>query len=194
MKASVYVTDDLWEQARRTAGRKLKPSELVQEALKAYVEQSGKPQLRLVVNEPQTDDLFQAALAAVREGYEEDYRSGYEHVLHLARDLGYELLQAYEASGFDLVGTLQDLSSGEHLMVDLETSDVVELEKPHASNYLGLTYEMLEDPLHVAAQRGGARAMQDLWEALHSSDPTANQTDGDSDDSARNEGDEANEA
>jgi len=110
-KFSVYVPDDLLEEARR-ADPSLKPSAVLQDALRSHLtDRQSRPYVQL------TDELEQERAEAQRlvlGRVSEAYRVGYEVGLDFSRYLPWEAFENFGRLGWDLHAFRQSFDDEEY--------------------------------------------------------------------------------
>lgn len=162
-KFSVYVPDDLWEQAR-AAEPELNPSQLMQTALRRYVGRSaGRPAF---TRERPSDS--QALVANAREQLllraRQRYEEGYQHGLKLVTDLPWESIDRLSRHNWDLNLWLQESDESRNRYTpdgELYRQDELEPSFRTVSNAANAAYN------HESTYRMGVTdALQDVWDDI----------------------------
>ena len=151
-KLSVYIADELWNEARKRAGDK-KASQIIQDALQHQVDERDAVRSGLAVpGEPVAEERFRAVLDSVRSDYRAEYRRGYEAGLEFVDEMGFWALQLARSCGFDLADTLDAIGEQDEEIDRWLTSLWNEID--------------VDDEGKEVFRDGVVAALKDLWSAL----------------------------
>jgi hypothetical protein len=122
-KLSVYVADDLLEQAK-LIDPDLSPSTVLQNALRASVDdRRSRPYVRL---SPELEHEREVAKRIVLDRVATAYREGYAVGLAFARDLPWEAFENFAVYGWDLRGWRANFDDEEYPLINPTEADRAE--------------------------------------------------------------------
>lgn len=165
-KLSVYVQDDLWEQAK-AVDPNLNASQVVQVALKRYALPTGV-RLPFARERPtgartQVEQIRQQLAVRARERYEYAYQMG----LSLASQLPWEAIEQLAAVGWDLDAWVRNSNAKRRYFVD---GIGVGYEDPAPFHDLIANAITPEYTHESTFQAGFKDALQDVWGGVSSND------------------------
>ena len=177
MKATVYVSDELWDRARQVGPPDANPSQLVQGALNALL-QLREPEPFNVFDRPQEEEVFDEHIyqaQRLRREAQEMYAAGYAAGVKAADHVTWEALENCAEVGFDVSQWLMPIRQAiSQRLAAAESRESIEvgLEKdfpilPAMRDPLGT----LIDPMAERAPKGVwlkgfGDALQDLYEVV----------------------------
>lgn len=160
-KLSVYVSDDLWERAKRQAaepGKKASNSQVVQDALRCLLRDRETHTAAIAGDATLDRARFEAVLTHVKAGAVAEFERGYLAGLELAEEVGFEGINILASSGSIEI---------DHAIADEQIfSEPAEREQ---SVWLGKYLWQFDTHYATgfeAFRAGAERAIEDLWNEL----------------------------
>ena len=169
MKLSVYIPDDLYEEAKKV-DPDLKPSAIIQDVLRSRVgERRFRPYRQLT---PELESELESTRARVLDRVAEAYRVGYEVGLAFAPNLPWRAFENFAATNWDVRGWREAFDVEEYdyldasdeekahglVVLDYEASLGAAIEE--AGGYFPVDDRMV--PVGIASE-GFVDAIRDVW-------------------------------
>jgi len=154
-KLSVYVPDELWKQTKTHFGLKTKggASQVVQDALRQVLEERDARTAALVPKDVVDPALFEATVAKLRVGAQEEYTRGYIAGLRIAENMGYDTLSLVAMhEEFDVMRAIDGID----IAADAEWYD----------DYASEFDPELPDGAYRIFRIGVEHALRDIWDRL----------------------------
>jgi hypothetical protein len=163
-KLSVYVADELWQEAKQAAPSpqgKPNNSQVVQRALEQMVRERQAQQAAFSAGAVRDEARLTAAVARLRDEARQEYEAGYAAGLELV-----EMCQFFDLRVIKNVGGLDTAQALDYIGVAGEDEPLVKwleryggaFEGPEQSGHL----ESANEPFRA----GAAQAVEDAWQAL----------------------------
>jgi predicted transcriptional regulator len=186
-KLSVYVSDELWERAKRSgqdSKRKRNNSQVVQRALEQMVAEQQAKRSAVAAGAALDEARFAEVVAGLRDEATREYGRGYAAGLELAEALGLEGMQAVSNAGGLNLGGIEFISLYE---TEVPGDPVGKWWAAHGADMWRDPdrWDLRSDPFADGAEQ----AVADVWQALRKDAWGTRPADEPSDESSDEDGD-----
>ena len=178
-KLSISIPDALWNRVLEQEGQEIRPSQLMQNVLRFYLDGTHAPEgfRPQAAGDPKR---LRAVLDSLKVSYQERWQAGYEDGLTFVEKIGYTFFQTLGRSG--KLRLHEDMLDGHPNLASEVWSHETAIEKLAAEEFAhyqdnrwcgrflfrAVGSQYVDDRGDPAYRDGAEQALQDVWEALQS--------------------------